>query len=313
MRASLIRHVSPLLDSTPHPPARVHTEGLLPHEGIRDESIEVERELPLMRDAALAWRAGAGDAYLKMATRYLDAWVTTYHPDFNPIDETNFDALIDTYTLIQQAMPPANKARATQFLRAWAQGYVERTHDARKAHDHRGSWQNNWQSHRVKLVTLIAVALEDAQLFTEARELYREQVAQNLRPDGEPIDFAERDALHYVVYDLEPLLRAALAARSRGENWYAADIHGASLETSVRWLRPYAAGEKQHEEFVHSTVAFDAKRAAIGAKGYAGPFDPKTAANVYWMASEFDAAYRALAQRLRSQPPTDRYVCAAKD
>ena len=36
--------------------AHVHTEGSLPHQGIRDESVEAERDLPLIRDEALLWR-----------------------------------------------------------------------------------------------------------------------------------------------------------------------------------------------------------------------------------------------------------------
>ncbi|WP_042063084.1 alginate lyase family protein, partial [Acidomonas methanolica] len=72
----------------------------------------------------------------------------------------------------------------------------------------------------VKLVTMMAVALDDTLLFDAARTLFRAQIAANIAPDGETLDFRERDALHYVVYDLQPMVQAALAARTRGEDWY---------------------------------------------------------------------------------------------
>ena len=53
------------LDDKPHALAHVHTEGTLPHQGIRDESIEAERDWPLARQAALAWRVSAGARYLR--------------------------------------------------------------------------------------------------------------------------------------------------------------------------------------------------------------------------------------------------------
>jgi len=55
--APVTSHLASQLDQVPKPLAHVHTEGTLPHQGIRDESIEAERQLPLMRDAAYAWRA----------------------------------------------------------------------------------------------------------------------------------------------------------------------------------------------------------------------------------------------------------------
>jgi hypothetical protein len=42
------------------------------------------------------------------------------------------------------------------------------------------------------------------------------------------------------------------------------------LAAALRWLKPYAAGDNPHEEFVHSTVRFDARRAAAHVEGYSG-------------------------------------------
>ncbi len=304
--------LAPLLDSTPKPMAVTHTEGTLPHQGIRDESIEARKQLPIMRDAAYAWRAGAGDAYLTLSMRYFNAWIAVYQPNYNPIDETNFDSLIETYAVIAPRMAPAARAAADSFLKTWAQGYIASIDNHRIVSEspQASSWNNNWQSHRIKIVTMIAAALDDPALFNDARRLFQAQIAGNILPDGEVRDFAERDALHYVIYDLEPLTQAALAARARGEDWYHyTSPTGSSIARGFAWLEPYATGEKPHEEFKNSKVLFDAQRAAAGQKEYSGPFEPARAGNVYWLASTFDPGYRPLAQKLKPQPPLFLAMC----
>lgn len=308
----IAQQMVPYLNSAPHPLAHVHTEGTLPHQGIRDASLQAEKDLPLMQNAALAWRAGAGEAYRSMAERYLDAWVNVYQPSFDPIDETKFDALIETYAIIQARMDASARAKAQHFLHAWANGYVAAINHAQAARKASLTWTNNWQSHRIKLVTLMATALEDSGLFAEARRLYWQQITANITPSGAVIDFYQRDALHYVVYDLEPLTRAALAAHVRGEDWYhgsPGSSKGVSLAHALDWLAPYASGQKKHMEFVHSHNAFDRKRAGAGVKGFSGYWDAKTAANLYWMASELDPSFRALAQSLSPQPPAFVALC----
>jgi hypothetical protein len=283
--------------------AHVHTEHTLSGDPVREASIKAERDLPLMRDAALAWRAGAGAPYGGFAARYLAAWLQVYQPDLNPIDETGFDALVDTWALLRPQTPPDRRTVVDRYFQNWAKAYVEAIDKAMDSGRRNGTWTNNWNSHRVKLVAMMAAATDDPKLFEDARRLYWSQVDANIRPSGEVLDFSERDALHYVTYDLEPLLQAALAARSRGEDWWRArKAGGPSLEQAVKWLRPYAAGETAHEEFVHSTVPFDAERAHHGEKGYSGPWDRKTAARVYWMAAEFDPSYRPLAEQLGPAP-----------
>jgi hypothetical protein len=307
----VVFHLKPDLDSTPQPLDHVHVAGLLPGDhGLHDASVKAERDLPLMRDAALAGRAGAGDAYYELAQRYLLAWAGTYHPDIHPIDETVFDALIDTYAIVKSRLNPAQRSQVDVWLRNWANAYLtdmkrQQALGALKPND-----INNWQSHRIKLITMIAVALEDSALFADARAQFIRQLDNNILPSGEVFDFGQRDALHYVVYDLEPLVQAALAARGRGEDWFTRkSANGASVESAIMWLEPYADGTKTHEEFVHSSVAFDAERAAAGNKTFFGQFDPKHAATLFWLASEFNPRFRPLAEKLQPSPPSFVSLC----
>jgi hypothetical protein len=304
---TLQRELEPKLGARPNPLPRLHTEGTLPGQGIYDESVAAKKDFGLMRTYAIAWRLTGDSRYRDRADAYLRAWATTYKPSFNPIDETGFDAVIDTYMIARDGLTPETQTAMEDFLRRLATGYVrtyQTQYDRRKS-----SWINNWQSHRIKLVTLSAVALNDASLFAQARQMFQQQVDVNLRADGTVLDFELRDALHYVVYNLEPLTRAAMAAHANGENWLRhTGTHGASLADAIDWLIPYAVGAKVHEEFVRSTVKFDATRRNAGVKGFGGQFDPQKSRPLFWMASTLEPKYLEVAKKL-GKAPTELVAC----
>jgi hypothetical protein len=254
-----------------------------------------------MLEDVLAWRAGAGDPYLKAAQLYLAAWADAYRPDFNPIDETNLDGLIEAYAITRDRLDPKTRSAAGRLIRVLGEGYLDRMDEALRTRDSHSVWINNWQSHRVKIATFAAVALGDRALFTRARAAFDRQRTVNIHANGAVLDFAQRDALHYVIYDLEPLLRAALAARLMGEDWYRRTAGAPPLAVAISWLAPYAEGAKAHVEFVHSTVPFDAARARAGVKGFTGPFDPKQARQLFWRGST-KATRRSPRSSGRSRP-----------
>jgi hypothetical protein len=108
--------------------------------------------------------------------------------------------------------------------------------------------------------------------------------------------------MHYVVYDLEPLLLAASMAAAHGDDWYGLPSLQGRLAAALRWLEPYAAGDERHEEFVHSTVRFDARRAAAHVEGYSGMWQRSEASNLYWIASRLDPRFTRIAGALDAQP-----------
>src|SRR5262249_51940475 len=152
-RAQAIRFADRVLARAPHAMSRVHVEGTLPHQDIHDESREALRDLPAARDLALAARLTGDARYASAAAEIVAAWLEPYRPSFNPIDETGFDALLVAFDLL----PPAEKAPLTaaghRFWQALAQGYLDRLPGLKG-----GTATNNWQSHRVKLITLAAFA-----------------------------------------------------------------------------------------------------------------------------------------------------------
>lgn len=293
----------------PHAMAHLHTQGLLPHQGIHDASAKAEHDWPLALRAASAWRLEGDPALLHQVTRYLDAWAGTYRPDFNPIDETNLAQLFQAYALTRDALPMSTRKAMDTLARAIAEGYLARLR--KKTGSTYINDINNWQSHRIKLLAVSAAALGDPQLVAAARRRLMIQVAANIHPDGSTVDFAQRDALHYVTYDLEPLVQAALAlAPYDKENLLEArSSTGSSIAAALAWLAPYAEGRRTHQEFVHTSEPFDIERRKAGLKGYGGTWDPRNSAALYAYAAVLLPQYRALAARLGEAPPVLR-ACA---
>jgi hypothetical protein len=191
---------------------------------------------------------------------------------------------------------------------AYLQGVVaaEMATAKAKAQNH----YNNWHSHRLKIVGLIALLLHDAPLVEQTVRMYKEQIDHNIEPDGSTYDFHERDALHYHIYDLEPLLTLAIAAKGNGIDLYSYQSpRGGSLSKGVQFLIPFAQGVKAHPEFVNSKVPFDRKRAEAGAKEYeaGSPFVPHSALSALALAEYFDTSLVGLIQALGNKP-SQKYV-----
>jgi len=305
---ALVSNVEAHLNEPARAVAKLHTEGTLPHEGIYDQSVEAEKDLDLMRDAALAWRVTSDDRYLKLVDRLLYAWVTTYQPSFNPIDETRFEGLILAYDMTASALPVKTRNASMAFLTQFANGYIAQI-DA-QPRPLTGTFRNNWQSHRIKLIAMSAFTLDNRKMINAAQRLFVEHIGDNIEPDGSTVDFKERDALHYVTYDLQPLVTAALSARRHNRNWLPEKAtNGATLAAALNWLTPYASGTQTHDEFVHSDVPFDAKRREAGLPGYSGQWDPKNAAELYHLAARLDGRYTPIALHLAPTPPAWLAVC----
>ena len=287
----IIKWADDQINIMPKPMPKVHTEGTLPNEGIHAQSLEAEKDWQVMSNLAMAYALTKKPVYLQAAEKFLNAWLDVYQFDFDPIDETNMDGIILSFDLTRESLSQATRDKMNNFLRSMSEGYLGR---AEKVRD-----DANWQSHRIKLATLAAYAIGDQSLIERARNAFRKQLSVNIKSDGSVVDFYKRDALHYVVYDLEPLTISALAAKAHGEDWFHTASHDTpSLEMAIDWLTPYAIGQKTHEEFVHSSVAFDAKRAKAGLKGYSGTWEPNTSSSLYQHAALLDLKYKPIAQQI---------------
>lgn len=271
---------------------RVHVEGTLPGQGIYDESADALRELPAIRDLAFAARLTGQARYADKAASFLERWLELYRVSFNPIDETAFDNLFVAWEVLPEAQRAPRAQAMARMLRRFAQGYLDNPLRGQTA-------TNNWNSHRTKLIALAAFATGDADLIARARAAFEAQLGANIRGDGSTVDFALRDAVHYVTYSLEPLAMAAFAARQHGENWTA--LADSALARGFAWIAPYADGSKSHAEFVNSREPFDRRRAEAGVPGFAGPFDRRKTRLLMALAARLDPAYLPIARELRTE------------
>ncbi|MBV8627349.1 MAG: alginate lyase family protein [Paraburkholderia sp.] len=283
----------------PHPRAVVHTQGLLPKEQDHDASQLSQEDWRQTLTQGLAWCITGNAAYAARAVAYINAWIPGYTPSFNPIDETDLVDLLLGFDFVQDRLPPSTVAQTRQLGRELATGYL----GARRAGD-LSTGLNNWQSHRIKLATAGAWLSGDAALIAAARAGFIAHVSSNIDGDGLTYDFNQRDAMHYVVYDLEPLLMAASIAAAHGDNWYGAVQIEGRLAAALKWLAPFALGREAHQEFVHSTVKFDARRAAAHVEGYAGLWQRHESSDLYWIASRLDQAFLPVSNALEAKPVT---------
>jgi hypothetical protein len=204
-------------------------------------------------------------------------------------------------------LPPADDGILQAWLKRTAEAEINGPHNR----PGRGTATNNWNSHRLKIIGEIAFAIRDTALQNYTINGLKRQVEINLNPDGSSTDFVSRDALHYHVYDLEPLLKLGIVLqRATGVNYYAWQSSStASIKKSVDWLLPYLNGQKTHPEFVNSTVPFDRERAKNGEAAYKSGtlFDPKNGIHTLLLAAWFDPGVLPLARQLLGKNDSDRY------
>jgi len=290
---ALLRAADAALAHNPAPLAVIHVEGTLPTVPAYQRAMQARQDWNALAVLAASFALRRERQYLDGYGRYLAAWLDVYRISGNPIDETGLGDWLLAFRAAGADLPTGLAGRMRQFAADLATRYTQAQPGNRKTST------NNWQSHRAKLAVMGARAGGDASLVARAESVFARQIADNLLPGGETVDFAERDALHYVVYSLEPLLEAALFSQLSGQSLFQrAGPQGQCLSRSLAWLAPFARGEQTHEEFVHSTVRFDAQRAAAGVAGFAGPFLPHAAQRTYWLAARLDAQWQPLSDQL---------------
>ena len=298
------RFADAALAEDPQPIDTIRTEGLLQGDPRKTATWEALRDMHKMYALALAYRVTGRREYLDKATVYMIAWADSNVSRGDPIDDTNLDPAIEAYDMIKGDLVSGETRRISGWLRRTAEAEI----NARYNLPGRSTSHNNWHSHRLKVVGEIAFTIGDKKLEQYAINGMKMQIARNLKADSTSEDFATRDALHYHVYDLEPLLKLAIVLqRATGVDYYSYEApSGSSIRKSVDWLLPYLDGRKTHAEFVNSAVEFDRRRAQNGQAEYkAGTlFDPKNGVATLVLAAYFDEGLLQLARRLSGSNDT---------
>lgn len=275
----------------PQPIDTIRSEGLLQGDPKKVRTANAMRDMKKMYAMAIAYRIEGEKNYLSNLASYLTAWAKTNIGRGDPIDDTGLEPAIEAYDLVKAKLKPKDNELIVNWLKQTADAEIA-TH--KKNYD-KATGYNNWNSHRLKVVGLIAYAINDDSYKKYVDQDLKRQLQKNLMPDGTSIDLKLRDALHYHVYDLEPLLSLAIVLkRATGFDAYTATAEsGASIKKSVEYVVPYITGEKTHPEFVNTTVKFDRDRANNGQAEYkAGTlWDPKNGYKTLSLAAYFDPRY----------------------
>jgi hypothetical protein len=286
------------LQETPNPIKRVTSQGLLEGNPAKTASLNAVLDGPKIYAMALYYRLFGDKAYLNKAYEYLSAWAHLNIATGDPIDETKLEDFFTGYDLIRSQL----SVNQRQDIDAWMKSIALAQLNSPSAQPAKSTSKNNWNSHRIKVITQTIYAIHADQYRDTVNKLIIQQINQNLYADGSGYDFAERDALHYHIYTLEPLLKAFIVInRATGVNYYAVQApNQASVKKSVNFLLPFVTGEKTHGEFTNSRVKFDRDRAANGEKGYVTGhlFEPKNGIVVLSLASYFDPSLLKIIQQV---------------
>ncbi|MGU7844036.1 alginate lyase family protein [Burkholderia sp. AW33-5] len=237
------------------------------------------------RTLAYAWRFTGDRRYLDTVKPALLDWAATDQPSGIPLKDQR---IVDAAIAIQQ-INSALTEREKQQTAAWMMRYVSSMENWAK-HNHR---VDNWMAWALATAGVAATAADDAPSLQWVKETAMEVMEESLFADGSTLDFRDRDALGYHLYDLGALLILAQALKSAG----IADLYGwqtpggGSLGKSLAFVEPYITGNKTHIEFVHTKFPPDITTIH---KNQAGkPWQAKQGDRVYGFlyADAFDARW----------------------
>jgi hypothetical protein len=279
------------LTEQPNPIEKITSQGLLEGNPAKTASLKAVEDCYKVYSLAFCYRLFKQDRYLYKATEFLTAWAKTNKATGDPIDETKLEDMVTGYDLVRNNLSAENRT----LIDLWFDSIADSEVNSVSAKPGKGTAINNWNSHRIKMITLIAYTLHADKYDTYITTELEKQLAINLNADGTTHDFVERDAFHYHTYDIEPLLTTCIVLyRATGKNYFDYQTpNGASIKKCSDFMIPYMNGEKTHGEFVKSTVPFDKKRAENHEKGYeAGTlFEPKSGIYLLSLAAYFDPSY----------------------
>jgi hypothetical protein len=284
------------LEDEPAPIRKIVSEGHLASDPRKIRSWEALPDIDKTEALAWTWAVTGDERYAAQAMKFLLAWARVNEPDGDPINETKFEPMIVAYDLLRPGISGTDRETVDDWLRAKAETLLTK-----------GKPEiNNWASHRLQVIGLVGLALDDKSLNQQAVEGFGKHVAEDLYPDGSSLDFHTRDALHYHLYTVEPMLVLARAEARQDTNLDLFDQPapgGASLHGSVDFVVPFAEGEKTHLEFAHSKVPFDRRRAEDGENEYRPhEWAPGSSIEMFSEADWFLPKYGRLAARLAGKP-----------
>ena len=186
------------LTETPNPIESIRSEGLLEGNPAKAASLKALQDADKIYSMALVYRLTGQKIYLEKAIDFLLAWAKINKASGDPIDETKLEGIITGYDLVRDYVTTENKSAIDE----WMDSVADAELNSKSSKPGRATAINNWNSHRIKIITLIAYTLHISKYDKFIISELEKQLTVNLNPDGTTYDFIERDAFHYHTYDL---------------------------------------------------------------------------------------------------------------
>jgi hypothetical protein len=207
------------------------------------------------------------------AAAALLSWAQVYRPSGNPVDEWFFLPLLQAVDLVTWSLPPGEQAT----LLNWAGDFAISGDRFYEGKAERNSVRaNNWMARRLLIRTVATTVAGQGAARAAMPGLLREFVARNYVPgpsgerDGRTFDFIQRDALHYHIAAVYPLVEVTLYAPDLVDQ-----VVRAAVQSGLEFIRPYFLGQQEHIEFAGTSAPFDRERRDDGNPVFRNaPWDP---------------------------------------
>lgn len=197
-------------------------------------------------------------------------------------DYTHVSYVFESYTVLTRFYPALTK-QLEDFIIKTSDHVIA---DFEKLDKDHVDAINNFQSHRLKVVSTAGLVLKSKKYMDWSEKEIKNFIGKNIRNDGTCLDFELRNSLTYVTYTLGPLVEACLNLWKSGRSVYYFYTHPetkGSIMKSIRWLVPYIEGDKKNIMFIKSVYASDKTK-----KEYGLVWDKSNALNLINSCINFD-------------------------
>jgi len=248
VRAEVLEEGQKALREPPAPVEALHSSGVSNKD---DPSFQATRKAFGDADKfallAMAYRLSGESKYLDGAKRYVLAWAQVNKPTGEPIDETRLDGFLWGLDLVRSEFNVDEKRQIDAWLERWL--VAKRSFSFGRTSD-----TNNHKTHALKIVVMLDKLLDRSADYQHDLADVEKQLDANLLPNGESIDYQQRDAMHYHIYDLEAWNEIALVTGCCGER----------IDRAFAFFDNTIKNDSAHVEFAKTTAPIDRRRAEAG-------------------------------------------------
>jgi len=283
----------PHLGEPATPLKAIHYEGLVNSDPRRVATVAKLKQTGEAGHLLRSWQATGDAEAAETLQAWTSAWFETYEVTGNDVNENKLFPLLAAYWYLRDGFPSSRRAGLDAFVRRLGERHAEAAR--------RSTRLTNRYTKSARLVAICGMILEREDWLELAYEGVKRFVSESLYGDGSSRDLRRRDTLTYHSSALRPPIQLAMLLGDEGrELYFWENDDGGSLARSVRYVYPYAMGEKRREEWRRSKADLDRRRAEAGLDSYrpGSLYDPRKALELMEQASFFDPGLMRAVRRL---------------